>query len=59
MLFLSNKNEIVWDKDNDKALCKFQNGKYEAKNSREIELLKKMGYKSDKSDKKVTREEKE
>ena len=32
----------VWDKENNCALCRFKNGKYETTNTREINILKKM-----------------
>lgn len=43
-------NDIVWDKENNKPLCQFVNGEYEAKNNREIEILYSLGYKHDESE---------
>jgi hypothetical protein len=33
---------IVWDKENDRPLCRFVGGKYETSDSREIRLLEQM-----------------
>jgi len=32
MKFYGNGNEIIWDKENNKALCKFFNGIFETEN---------------------------
>lgn len=42
---------IVWDVENNKPLCKFENGFYETKVKREQDALKKLGYKEDKPEK--------
>ncbi|OAH53892.1 hypothetical protein AWH48_11530 [Domibacillus aminovorans] len=38
---------IVWDKDNDKALCTFENGEYETDDQRTIDLLTEAGVEHD------------
>ena len=41
------KNEIVWDKENDKELCRFINGEIETSDLRVIKCLKGLNYRSD------------
>lgn len=38
---------VVWDKENNKALCSFENGELETNDERTIEKLSGLGYKSD------------
>lgn len=38
---------IVWDKDNNKSLCEFENGEYETNDKREITLLTELGFECD------------
>lgn len=40
-------NGIVWDKQNNKRLCKFVNGEYETDDPRAIKILKFLYYKDD------------
>ena len=35
---------IVWDKENNKPLCKFEGGEFETKDERVIKLLQEAGY---------------
>lgn len=37
-------NDLIWDKENNKPLCKFKDGVYDAKDNREIEILYSLGY---------------
>ena len=41
------KNEIIWDKENSQALCRFENGELETTDKRTISILKELGYRSD------------
>ena len=43
-------NGIVWDTKNNKILCEFVKGEFDAKDLRVINELKKLGYKSDKKE---------
>ena len=47
MKFYGTGGTIVWDKENDKALCQFVDGELETKDKRIIDLLTKAGYRSD------------
>ena len=47
MKFYGIGGTIVWDKENDKALCQFVDGELETKDKRIIDLLTKAGYRSD------------
>jgi len=40
-------NGSVWDKERNKALCRFQDGEYETDDERTVNLLIKGGYKHD------------
>ncbi|MBD1223287.1 hypothetical protein [Virgibacillus halodenitrificans] len=40
-------NGLVWDKEKNKLLCKFENGKYETDDKREQKILDDLGYESD------------
>lgn len=42
---------IVWNKTNNKRLCKFINGEYETEDKQEINLLIEAGYRSEQSGK--------
>lgn len=42
---------IVWDAENDKQLCKFEDGVFDAKTKREQDILKKLGFKEVKEEK--------
>lgn len=35
---------IVWDAENNKPLCKFEDGIFDAKTKRDQDILKKSGY---------------
>ena len=47
MKFYGTGGTIVWDKENDKALCQFVDGEFETDDKRIIDLLIKAGYRSD------------
>ena len=40
-------NGIIWDAENNKNLCKFENGEFETENKRVIHILTEMGYEND------------
>lgn len=40
-------NGTVWDKDNNRALCRFVNGEFETDNERTATLLHTLGYRSE------------
>lgn len=40
-------NGVVWDKENNKRLCKFINGEFDAEDERVIAILKSLGYQYD------------
>lgn len=50
---------IVWDKENDKALCSFVDGEHETLDKRTVSLLKELGYEHDEEPvkKKTTRKQ--
>ena len=35
---------IVWDKENNKALCQFEKGEYNTSEERKIQILSSLGY---------------
>lgn len=37
----------VWDKENDKILCRFVDGEFQTEDKRVIKILTELGYKSD------------
>jgi hypothetical protein len=50
MIFYSKEkyeNEIIWDKEENKILCKFEDGKCNVRDNRVKEILKSLGYKND------------
>jgi hypothetical protein len=47
MKFYAEYDDLIWDKENAKPLCKFKDGVYDAKDNREIEILHGLGYKHD------------
>lgn len=47
MKFYAEYDDLIWDKENAKPLCKFKDGVYDAKDNREIEILHALKYKHD------------
>ena len=47
MKFYGLGRQIVWDKENDKALCQFKDGELETEDERTISILQGLGYRSD------------
>jgi len=45
--FSKNKNEIIWDKEQNKPLCQFKEGIFKITDTRQVDILKKLGYEHD------------